>query len=265
MELGLRGRRAIVTGASRGIGAATARSLAAEGARVALVARDESALRAVASSIVDAGGAEPVVAAADLATADGVRDAIDACIGGLGGVDILVNNAGASPNGTIDDITDEQWQASFDLKVMGYVRCMRAVLPHMRAQRFGRIVNVGGVAGVRATPSYVLAALNAALVHITRTTAEHVGPDGISVVSLHPGPTMTERLRTMLGRGAAAAGLDVDEFAATRVAAELPLRRLGTPEEVANMIVVLTSDLAAWVTGGGLTIDGGAARGVVGG
>src|SRR5690606_6367156 len=114
-------------------------------------------------------------------------------------------------------------------------------------------------------PSYVLAALNAALVHITRTTAEHVGPDGISVVSVHPGPTMTERLRTMLARGAAAAGLDVDEFAATRVAAELPLRRLGTPEEVANMIVVLTSDLTAWVTAGGLTIDGGAARGVVGG
>jgi 3-oxoacyl-[acyl-carrier protein] reductase len=260
MELGLAGRRAIVTGGSRGIGAATARALAAEGALVALIGRDEAALREVSSSIDGA-----PIAIADLSTADGVRRSIDACIDGLGGVDILVNNAGASSNGTIDDITDEQWQAAFDLKVMGYVRCMRAVLPSMRAQHFGRIVNVGGTAGIRATPGYVLASLNAALVHLTRATAEHVGPDGITVVSLHPGPTMTDRMRTMLARGAEAAGLDVDEFATTRIAAGLPLRRVGTAEEVAAMIVVLASDVGSWVTGGGVTIDGGAAQGVVGG
>jgi 3-oxoacyl-[acyl-carrier protein] reductase len=260
MELGLGGRRAIVTGGSRGIGAATARALAAEGALVALIGRDEAALHEVSSSI---GGAP--IAIADLSTAGGVRRSIDACIDGLGGVDILVNNAGASSNGTIDDITDEQWQAAFDLKVMGYVRCMRAVLPSMRAQHFGRIVNVGGTAGIRATPGYVLASLNAALVHLTRATAEHVGPDGITVVSLHPGPTMTDRMRTMLARAAEAAGLDVDEFATTRIAAGLPLRRVGTAEEVAAMIVVLASDIGSWVTGGGVTIDGGAAQGVVGG
>jgi NAD(P)-dependent dehydrogenase (short-subunit alcohol dehydrogenase family) len=261
MELGLGGRRAIVTGASRGIGAATARALAAEGAAVALIGRDVDALRAVAASI----GESAVVSVADLSKADEVQRAIGECVSGLGGVDILVNNAGASSNGTLDDITDEHWQASFDLKVMGYVRCMRAVLPTMRAQHFGRIINVGGTAGIRATPGYVLASLNAALVHLTRATAEHVGPDGISVVSLHPGPTMTERLRTMLARGADAAGVDVDEFAATRIAGGLPLRRVGTAEEVAAMIVVLASDVASWVTGGGVTIDGGAAQGVVGG
>jgi 3-oxoacyl-[acyl-carrier protein] reductase len=261
MDLGLAGRRAIITGASRGIGAATAFELAAEGARVALIGRDESALDEVANAI----GNGAVIAIGDLSTADGVRRTIDECIEGLGGVDILVNNAGASPNGTIDDITDEQWQTAFDLKVMGYVRAMRAVLPVMRAQRYGRIVNVGGTAGIRATPAYVLAALNAALVHVTRTTAEHVGPDGINVVSLHPGPTMTERLRTMLSRAAEAAGVDVDEFAASRVGASLPLRRVGTADEVAKMIVVLVSDIGSWVTGGGVSIDGGAAIGVVGG
>jgi 3-oxoacyl-[acyl-carrier protein] reductase len=261
VDLGLAGRRAIVTGASRGIGAATARILSAEGARVALIGRDAAALDGVARGI----GADAVVAVADLSTADGARDAIAACIDGLGGVDILVNNAGASPNGSIDDVTDAQWQAAFDLKVMGYVRCMRAVLPAMRAQRHGRIVNVGGTAGIRAVPGYTLAALNAALVHLTRSTAEHVGPDGITVVSLHPGPTMTERLRTMLSRAADAAGVDVDEFAATRVAPELPLRRVGTPDEVARMIAVLASDLGDWVTGGGVAIDGGASRGLVGG
>jgi 3-oxoacyl-[acyl-carrier protein] reductase len=261
VDLGLAGRRAIVTGASKGIGAATARALAAEGVRVGLVARDRAALEAVAASIGD--GA--VVAPADLSTAEGVQQSVGACLDALGGVDVLVNNAGSSPGGTIDEVTDDQWQQSFDLKVMGYLRCMRAVLPAMRAQGFGRIVNVGGVAGLRATPGYALAALNAALVHLTRSTAEHVGRDGVTVVSLHPGPTMTERLRGMLAAGARAAGVDVDEFAATRVASELPLGRIGTPDEVARMIVVLASDVAAWVTGGGVTIDGGAAKGIVGG
>jgi 3-oxoacyl-[acyl-carrier protein] reductase len=260
VDLGLTGRRAIITGASRGIGAATARALVAEGAEVGLVGRDHAALAAVADAV---GGA--TVAVADLSTADGVRDAIADCIDGLGGVDILVNNAGASPTGTIDDVTDEQWQSSFDLKLMGYLRCMRAVLPAMRAPGSGRIVNVGGTAGIRATPGYALAALNAAVVHLTRTTAEHVGPDGITVVSLHPGPTMTDRLRTMLARGAEAAGVDVDEFAATHIAPALPLRRVGTADEVARMIVVLASDAGSWITGGGVTIDGGAAQGVVGG
>jgi 3-oxoacyl-[acyl-carrier protein] reductase len=261
MDLGLAGRRAIVTGASQGIGAATAPALAAEGAAVALVARNADALQLVAGSI----GAGAVVAVGDLSTAAGVQESIDTCIELLGGVDILVNNAGSSPGGSIDDVTDEQWQAAFDLKVMGYLRGMRAVLPAMRAQRFGRIINVGGTAGIRATPGYALAALNAALVHLTRSTAEHVGRDGISVVSLHPGPTLTKRLRGMLARGAADAGVTVDEFAATRVAPELPLGRLGTAEEIARMIVVLASDVADWVTGGGVAIDGGAAKGLVGG
>jgi 3-oxoacyl-[acyl-carrier protein] reductase len=118
---------------------------------------------------------------------------------------------------------------------------------------------------LRATAGYALAALNAALVHLTRTTAELVGPDGVTVVSLHPGPTLTDRLRTMLSGPADAAGLPVDHFANEHVARELPLGRVGTPEEVARMIVVLCSDVAAYVTGGGVSIDGGAARGVVGG
>ena len=259
MELGLTGRRAVVTGGSRGIGAATAAALVAEGARVAIVGRDREAL----ADVTAATGAHAV--AADLATADGSRESMAACIEALGGVDILVNNAGASPMGTFDDITDEQWQAAFDLKVMGYVRCIRGVLPSMRAQRFGRIVNVGGTAGLRATPGYSLAALNAAIVHLTRSTAELVGKDGIAVVALHPGPTLTDRLRTLLARSAADAGLDVERFADEVIGATLPLGRIGSADEVARMIVVLCSDLAGWVTGGGLAVDGGATTGVVGG
>jgi len=193
------------------------------------------------------------------------RAALEQCVAALGGVDILVNNAGASPGGTFDDVTDDQWYESFDLKLMGYVRCMRAVLPAMREQGYGRIVNVGGTGVLRASPGYALAALGAALVHLTRSTAELVGPDGVTVTMVHPGPTMTERLRGMLTRAAERAGTDIDAFARDVVGKALPLGRVGSPEEVAAMITILCSEQAAWITGGGLTIDGGAAQGIVGG
>ena len=259
MELGLGGKRAIVTGASKGIGAAVAREYAREGARVALIARDEQLLRAVASEC----GSSTVIAPADLSNREQLQQAFASCIDELGGVDILINNAGSSPNGNIEQITDEQWEESFHLKLMGYVRGMRAVIPTMRAQHYGRIVNIGGVAGVHASAGYVLASYNAAIVHLSRSTAEHLGPDGITVTTLHPGPTLTDRLRTMLSAGAAARGLSIDEFGQQVVAQGLPLRRLGTPEEIAQMIVFLTSDVAAWMTGSGVLVDGGAAKGNV--
>jgi 3-oxoacyl-[acyl-carrier protein] reductase len=258
MELGLRGRCVIITGGSRGIGAACAEVFAAEGAQVAIIGRDLDALAAVAART----GAHPI--AADLATAAGVRDALAACVDALGRVDVLVNNAGASATGTIEDITDEQWHETLDLKLLGYVRAMRAVIPVMRAQQHGRIVNIGGTAGVRATPGYVLASINAALVHITRSTAEHVAKDGINVVMVHPGPTLTDRLRSLMTAGAATAGVDVETFADQVAGRAVPLGRVGQPLEIARIVAVLASDLGAWVTGGGLTIDGGAATGIVG-
>ena len=259
MDLGLDGRRVIVTGASRGIGAAAAAALAAEGARCALVARDRAALDAVAAALPN----DPVVVVGDLSTAAGVDASVASAVEGLGGLDALVNNAGSSPGGTLEQVTDAQWQEAFDLKVMGYVRAMRAAIPHLRRAGGGRIVNVGGTAGIRASEGYVLAALIPALVHITRTTAELVGRDGITVTLLHPGPTLTDRLRTMLGPAAARAGVPVEDFARDAVGAQLPLGRVGTAEEVARLITVLCSDLAGWVTGAGVLVDGGAARGVV--
>jgi len=259
MDLGLAGRRVMVTGASRGIGAATAAALTAEGARCALVARDRAALDDVAAGL----GNEPIVVVADLATAAGVDAAVAESVAGLGGLDGLVNNAGPSPQGTLEQVTDAQWQATFDLKVMGYVRAMRAAIPHLRAAGGGHIVNIGGTAGIRAGEGYVLAAAIPALVHITRSTAELVGRDGITVAMVHPGPTLTDRLAAMLAPGAARAGLSVEDFGRDVVGAHLPLGRLGTPEEVARVVTVLCSDVAAWITGGGVLVDGGAARGVV--
>jgi 3-oxoacyl-[acyl-carrier protein] reductase len=265
VELGLEGRRAIVTGASRGIGAAVAAALSAEGCRVGLVARTAADLDARAKAIEAAGGPPPVVSVADLSTAGGVQTGLGHCVDALGGVDILVNNAGASPFGTIDQLDEEQWQHAFDLKFMGYLRCMKVVLPHMRAERHGRIVNIGGVAGMRASAGYALAALNAALIHLTRSTAELVAGDGVTVISVHPGPTMTDRILTAFAPGAAKAGMEPVDYATQVVARDIPAGRLCTPEEVAAGVVFVVSDRAALVTGGGLTIDGGTARGLVGG
>jgi 3-oxoacyl-[acyl-carrier protein] reductase len=265
VQLGLEGRRALVTGASRGIGAAIAAALAAEGCHVGLVARTGPDLEAQAASIVAAGGRPPVVSVADLSTSGGVGDGIGRCLEALGGIDILVNNAGASPFGTIDQLDDQEWQTAFDLKFMGYLRCIKAVLPGMRARRWGRIVNIGGVAGMRASAGYALAALNAALIHLTRSTAELVASDGVTVTSVHPGPTMTDRILTVFAPAAARAGLEPAAYATQVVAKDIPAGRLATPEEVADLVVFVVSDRAALVTGGGLTIDGGTARGLVGG
>jgi len=265
MELGLDGRRAIVTGASRGIGAAIASALAAEGVRVGLVARDEQRLIERASSIAAAGGPPAVVAAADLRTAEGVRAAMARCEEALGGVDILVNNAGASPFGTIEQLSEAQWQEAFDLKVMGYLRCMQHVLPGMRASRQGCVVNVGGVAGMLASPGYALGALNAAVIHLTRSTAELVAADQVRVLSVHPGPTLTDRIREVFAAGAARAGVDPLEYARQVGAAQVPMGRLGEVGDIAAVVVFLVSDQAGFTTGGGLNVDGGTARGLVGG
>jgi 3-oxoacyl-[acyl-carrier protein] reductase len=257
MELGLAGRRALITGASKGIGAATAAALAAEGVAVALVARSADGLADRCREIADAGGtAVPI--AADLAPAAAPGAAVAQAVDALGGLDILVNNVGASPGGTIEQIDDATWQESLDLKLLGYVRAIRAAAPHLRAggrERGAVVVNVLGLQGIQASAGYVLASINTALVHVTRSAAEHLAADGIRVVAVHPGPTATDRLLRMFGG-------DRDR-AQAYAAGQLPLGRLVEPREVADAITWLCSDAAAAVIGESILVDGGAARGRV--
>jgi NAD(P)-dependent dehydrogenase (short-subunit alcohol dehydrogenase family) len=262
MDLGLGGKRCIVTGASRGIGAATAEILAAEGASVALLARSADALGERARALEKAHGVRAVPVPVDLARAAELSAAVARAIESLGGVDVLVNNAGASPFGSLEQIDDATWQESIDLKLLGYVRAIRAVLPHMRAQRSGRIVNVLGSAGVSASEGYVLGSLNTALAHITRSSALLAARDGIAVVAVHPGPTATERLLGGMAAGARAAGLATEAFVEKFGRENVPLGRIARPEEVARMIAVLASDTASFVTGAALQVDGSVTRGV---
>ena len=258
----LAGRKALVTGGTRGIGRATADRLAADGVVLALVARDSDKLQSVSREISAMHGVEIIPIVADLSQADEPARAVTTAANRLGGLDILVNNAGSSPFGSLDGVIEEAWSASVDLKLMGYVRATRAAFRLMRDTGGGVVVNVVGMAGRSASPSYVLGALNAALLHFTKSTAELGGPDGIRVVAVNPGLTTTERMEEAIEVWAADAGMSVEQFRNSYLSERVPLRRFTKPEEVAEAIAYLCSDAAGPTTGSALQLDGGASTGV---
>jgi NAD(P)-dependent dehydrogenase (short-subunit alcohol dehydrogenase family) len=261
VNLGLAGRSIIVTGGSRGIGAAAAEALASEGANLALIARGGAALANRASELQQRWGVRVHPVRADLEHAEEPERAVRTAIELLGGVDVLVNNAGTSPFGSFDAIGDAQWTAGFQLKVMGYVRCIRAVLPTMRDARSGRIVNVVGMAGRFATPGYVLGAFNAALLHLTKSLAHHVAADGVTVVAINPAVTSTARMMEAMQTWASEAGEDVESYT-RRYLDGLPARRFVKPEEIGRLIAILASDQTHVVNGSALQADAAAPAGV---
>ncbi|MEW2504730.1 MULTISPECIES: short-chain dehydrogenase/reductase [unclassified Amycolatopsis] len=244
MDLKLRGRRALVTGASKGIGAAVAEVLAAEGSHLHLAARSGEALEALARKLREAHGVEVTVHVVDLReTAD-----LERLAEATADADILVNNAGDIPAGTLDQVGADRWRHAWDLKVFGYVDLTRLVYARLRAQGRGVIVNVIGAGGERPKPEYIAGgAGNAALMAFTRALGAEGPRDGVRVVGVNPGPVATERITTMR-----AANEDVDaSFAA------LPSRRVAEPGEVADLVAFLASGRADYISGTIVTIDGG--------
>jgi NAD(P)-dependent dehydrogenase (short-subunit alcohol dehydrogenase family) len=261
MDLGLKGKAGIVTGASRGIGAEVARVLADEGADVALIARDAERLERIAEEL-RSGGTRAFAVAADLTSAQAVEHCMQDAIRKLGRVDILVNNAGSSPLGSFDKVTDEEWMQSFSLKPLGYVRAIRAVLPQMRSQHQGRIVNIAGAGGRWAVSEYVMGCMNSAVLHLTKSLAELLAPEGITVTAVNPGPTgPTDRMDKVFVAWAAHSGMELDAFK-QQYMKRLPLQRIATTQEIARMIVLMASGLTEYATGGALQADGASARGV---
>ena len=261
MDLGLKGKTCIVTGGSRGLGRDIARILAEEGADVAIIARNQDDLQQVADELTGLGvRAFPI--SADLRQADEVQSAIASAISKLGRIDILINNASITTTGNLEMISDDQWYQSWSLKPMSYVRAIRAVLPQMRAQKGGRIVNVIGVAGTWAIGEYANSANNATMLHITKSLADYVGSDGISVFAINPGAIeKTQKSDKDLNTWAEMAGASAEEFRNSFVNS-IPLRRYSTSEEIARLTVIMSSDLAQYAHGTALTIDGGVSRGV---
>jgi len=219
-------------------------------------------LDAVAADARAAGAPATAVVAADLADGDALQGALRDLIDELGGVDVLVNNAGSSRAGNIEQVDDDAWRESFDLKLMGYVRSMRLVIPAMRAQGSGCIVNVLGVAGTQPSPNYVLSCFVTALQQLTASVADQVAADGIRVVGVGPGYTATERVMTPIRRMADERGVPVEEFLDVFASEQVPVGRLATADEMAAWITIMASDVAGFVTGTQLLVDGGASRSI---
>lgn len=263
IDLGLKGKTALVTGGSQGIGAAIALALAKEGVKIVINARTEGNLVSRAKQIRDETGLEVETIAADLSKPGEADRVVAETIRRLGRVDILVNNAGSAPGGTLEELTEEDWQEGLQLKLMGYVRSMTAAIPQMRKQGGGRIVNVVGNDGLKSAHwELVPAACNAALLIVIQSLGERYGSEGINISALNPGPVATERMNYLMGVWARSKGISFEQ--SVRLHEEsIPLKRLCTPEEVANVALFLASDLASFVNAAWINVDGGQRKPVV--
>lgn len=263
MELGISGRRALITGGSLGIGRATAAELAAEGVDVAIVARDRDRLDAAAQELSSNSGGKVIAIPGDMGSADDIARVVDEGSAALGGIDILVNNAGSSPAGRIEDLDDDTWMASFELKFMGYMRLSRAVLPAMRAQKWGRIVNIIGGGGHSPRPGYILGgAYNAALINFTRALGKSAAPDGVLVNGINPSSIDTPRWASLMEQRSKFEGKSPVEINAG-IEANIPVGRLGTSEDIAGLVAFLCSERAEFLAAININADGGAAAGLL--
>lgn len=252
----------MVTGASRGLGAASAKALADEGAVLALTARDTAALQEQVARLETECGARAQAFAADLMEPGSESAVVKRAVDAFGRIDVLVNSAGASQGGLFWELSDNTWHDSFELKVMGTVRMMRAAIPIMIDQGGGRIVNIVGNTGMQPSPRLLPgSSANAALLAINRGLAEDLAPHGIVINALNPGPTRTERWTTLMDRLAESSGRSVTDVEGDYTD-QIPMDRLASPEEIGRLATFLASDRAANMTGACLTADGGWTKGI---
>ena len=261
MDFGLQGKTALVTGGSRGIGRAVALALAAEGVNIALCGRTRETLEKTASDI-RAHGVEAWPIEADVSKLENIQRFVRTATDAAGGADILINNAVTSLSAPFDEQTDDHWRYHIDVKLMAYIRCAREVLPFMKRQRWGRIVNIGGMTARITAPLRVTNGIvNAGVANFTKSFAGHVAPHNITVNCVHPGTTATERMMANFERRARDANISVAEIEKQSVA-EIPMGRLIKPEDLASVALFFCSPLADIVTGQSIAVDGGSGQSV---
>lgn len=268
MDLGLQGKYAIVTGGGRGIGKAIARELAKEGVDLAIVSRSMEQLAVAASELESETGRRVIPLVADVTNREQVDRTIAQAVDQLGGLHILVNSAampGGSATGPIDTLVDDELLYDFDVKYMGALRCARAAIPYLKAQGWGRIINISGT-NARTAGNLSGGARNVALVHFTKTLGVQLGRSGITVNCIHPGVTRTERTPSLLAARAAELGVTPEEAERRDFAAGSPrgnsLGRMVDADEVAYVTTFLASDKAWAITGELIVANGGAGQSV---
>ena len=263
MDTGLRGKAALITAASKGLGKAAAMALASEGANVAICSRDAGRIGGAAAEIRTLTGVDVLPCVADVATADDIERFVATAAGHFGRIDILVTNAGGPPSGLFDSISDAQWQNAFNLTVMSVVRLVRATVPHMRRQGGGRIVNITSVSVKQPMDGLMLSnSLRPAVVGLAKTLSFELARDNILIHNVCPGTHDTDRIRELDAARAAREGRSVEDVARQSLAG-IPLGRRGDPAELAALIVFLCSHQAAFMTGTTIQVDGGAYRGIM--
>lgn len=258
MDLGLKGRRALVTGASKGIGKAIAFELAREGAALAICARGASVLEETAAALREKTGAGVFAGTADVTDSKQVRSFVEQAAAALGGLDILVNNAGSALPGTFEEVDEVRWRADLDVKLFAGMRCVRAALPYLKQSTQARIINVNSIVGRQIAPEYIANSTDrAACLAFSKGLADNLAQYGVLVNSVSPGNVKSQAWGSTLDYFAPEAELEEYYEQAGR---ETPLGRVGEADEIAAVVTFLASKRASYITGASIDVDGGLAR-----
>lgn len=258
MELGLKGRRALVMAASRGLGFASALGLAREGCKLVICSRDQERIEAAANTIRTQTGAEVKALVADVSSAAEAKRLVDAAVSAYGGLEIVVHNAGGPPAGETLQMTEEQWQKAFEQNMLSFTRIVGAAAPEMKKAGYGRVLTIASSSIKQPIPNLALSnALRAGVWGIAKTLSRELAPQGILVNVIAPGRIDTERIAELDQANATKSGRSIEDVRKASVAG-IPLGRLGKPEELANLVVFLASEAGSYITGQAITVDGAA-------
>ena len=258
MEMGLKGKRAIVMAASRGLGYASALGLAREGCKLIICSRDQARIEAAAAAIKKETGADVEPLVADVSSGSEAKRLVDAAVSAYGGLEIVVHNAGGPPAGETLQMTDEQWQKAFEQNLLSFTRIVGAAAPEMKKAGYGRVLTIASSSIKQPIPNLALSnALRAGVWGIAKTLSRELAPQGILVNVIAPGRIDTERIAELDAANAQKSGKSVEDVRKASVGT-IPLGRLGRPEELANLVVFLASEKGSYITGQAITVDGAA-------
>ncbi|PLR97481.1 SDR family oxidoreductase [Bacillus sp. T33-2] len=261
MGLELAGKTAVIAASSQGLGRAIAEQLLKGGANVIISGRDEEKLAIVAAELGASGSGKVAFKKADITKPEEIKELVKVCVEQFGGIDILVNNAGGPPAGSFETISDEDWQAAFELNLLSYIRLIREALPYLK-ERGGKIINIASSSIKEPIPGLILSnTFRTGIVGLTKTLAQEFAPYGILVNTVAPGRIATDRVRHLDEMNAAKLGIPTDEME-EKMKDTIPLKRYGRPEEFGKVVAFLASDENSYMTGSSFLVDGGMVKSI---